>query len=674
MKINKILALGVLALMGFTSCDDPKEPEYTPADKLNGDQVYFPNNEATDVVLSDGQSSFDLQLARVKDDNALSVALTATATSSDGLSTDGIFTVPATVNFAAGEKEINYSVGVDFSRILMGVVYELTVKADTQGVDDPYALTSQTYTIQYSPWGDWQFFSKTKVGSYSFAAATSGSAIVPVFVRYSAIDDYQYQICVPAPFFDDFTDADVQELAGMVDAGEATVAEILDGVFGGMENLWVLDVNTKDLVEEGGEERAWVTMNMQPYYNFTDVGKTYISDCYTFLRDYYHGGVGHDQAMGMVPRNNMTFGNLDETQGIINMTAIVVPESDLQANEGFWSGSVTIQLPGNYKTLDMEVSYAGNFVGNDGQENPVISVTKTTDIAYYRYKLYEGQLSEEAYAAAVAEIKDDRDLPEVSENATQIQFPGLAEGVYTVVFVGWTEEGEALYDTSLTFNFESVKKNDPFKTVGTVEYTDGYLCSVFTGLDPYTWEVELQESNETPGLYRLLNPYTCENSPYASYAVSNGYMTINAVDPKAVYIEQSPLGINLNPAYGDLYAWSMAAYYMENGNALEDIAAAGWCGTLEDGVITFPERSLLLVFSETGDAYYANQWEDPDGMTWSTFMVDMTGSSASKAKHAPKIKLNKNQTVKGQSEFKANLKGGKQLSKEDMLGTRHNIR
>jgi hypothetical protein len=49
----------------------------------------------------------------------------------------------------------------------------------------------------------------------------------------------------------------------------------------------------------------------------------------------------------------------------------------------------------------------------------------------------------------------------------------------------------------------------------------------------------------------------------------------------------------------------MAAYYLDKGYTLESIKGEGYCGTLVNGVITFPVEALLCMFGTDGP-YYAN--------------------------------------------------------------------
>lgn len=135
-------------------------------------------------------------------------------------------------------------------------------------------------------------------------------------------------------------------------------------------------------------------------------------------------------------------------------------------------------------------------------------------------------------------------------------------------------------------------------------YTDGYLSSLF-GLPPDTWEVQIQKKVGEKALYRLVDPYG-ENSPLydpSEYDPSQAYfLEINANDPKGVYIPLCEIGLDWG--YGPISCWSAASRYLEAGNSLAAIKNAGYCGTLVDGVITFPTQTLLVAMGTS--LYYGN--------------------------------------------------------------------
>lgn len=130
-------------------------------------------------------------------------------------------------------------------------------------------------------------------------------------------------------------------------------------------------------------------------------------------------------------------------------------------------------------------------------------------------------------------------------------------------------------------------------SLGTGFYTDYYLGPF--GVAPEGWEVEVQKHASTPGLYRVLDAYY----PYDG----KGNIVINCADPNGCYLEQQDIDMTA-AGIGVIGVYSYAAYYLDRGNTLSAIKNAGYCGTLENGKISFPKSTLLLVYG--GSIYYAN--------------------------------------------------------------------
>lgn len=143
-------------------------------------------------------------------------------------------------------------------------------------------------------------------------------------------------------------------------------------------------------------------------------------------------------------------------------------------------------------------------------------------------------------------------------------------------------------------------------SLGYAEYTEDIMASLFS-IQNLTYQVEVLQHNEETGRYRLVNPYGevyPYNVPGDWDASKDYYLEINASDPQGVYIEEQALGLDWG--YGMTYVYSMAANYMAGGYSLEEIKAAGYCGTLENGVITFPAKTLLVTMESESGWYYAN--------------------------------------------------------------------
>lgn len=155
-----------------------------------------------------------------------------------------------------------------------------------------------------------------------------------------------------------------------------------------------------------------------------------------------------------------------------------------------------------------------------------------------------------------------------------------------------------------TYTFNAVIPA-PWTSLGKCTYTDDIISSLYK-IDNQTWEVEIQKNDVYEGLYRLVTPYA--TYPLGGYnAGGNNDMIIHAENPNRVYFPEFNTGIIADDEYGRIIAVSMGAYYLEGGNDPALIEQKGFFGTLEDGIITFPVKGLLVVEeSEYPNWYYGN--------------------------------------------------------------------
>ena len=295
-------------------------------------------------------------------------------------------------------------------------------------------------------------------------------------------------------------------------------------------------------------------------------------------------------------------------------------------------GAVTVIFPGvvliDYD-YSIKLNYLGHYIDQNDVDNAIIQFTKGADAANYKYVLLDGAVtSAEAEKVALDIIAEKIVAEEDTESGYKI-FPLEETGTYSVVAVTFDETGEAQDYAFVAFEFTPAGTDNPWVSLGFCKYTDDLFIMMYTDDPGYipTYNVEILEHRDTPGLFRLKNAYGADypyNDP-GDYDEGNVYIEINATDPDGVFIDFQSMGVDWGDGTANIY--SFASYFMDRGQSLAQVKADGHCGTYKNGVITFPERELLVNFEGSTSLYYANT----NGM----WKVDMSALRSSAAKSAP---------------------------------------
>ncbi|MDE5554577.1 MAG: hypothetical protein K2J10_05280, partial [Muribaculaceae bacterium] len=173
-------------------------------------------------------------------------------------------------------------------------------------------------------------------------------------------------------------------------------------------------------------------------------------------------------------------------------------------------------------------------------------------------------------------------------------------GRYALVVVAYNSKGEAVSANSSYFYIMD-DEADQWEEYGTAVYYEDVLGSVYPDMTTEKLNVTVEVNKNQPGFYRLVEPY--KNHPYYSSGVyanmyrphdnHKHYLYVHAEDPEAVYIEDSPAGVD--NGYGDVSIFSLAYKYLQDGMSKEEIKELGIFGELDGREITFPNNSFILV-------------------------------------------------------------------------------
>ena len=602
-------ALG-LSLLVMTSCDD--KVEYTPAGGVSGAQVYFSPNPKTQYQLSEDNNSFTIDIYRANANEAITVPVTVT--SDEENTNPGAFSFPDYVSFAAGEKQASYVVTYDLTDMEYDDNQYFTLKIDDAAAT-PYGVQTLDITCVYP--APWTLLGKGQYYDYYWGVQDTEDdwfGPVTVNVYQNDIDPAIYRIS--NPYIEWNGEEDNYFQFRLLQEGEEFLKVTIEG---------------EDLV------------GYADYY--IDYNPNYNDDVYIVWPGRF---VSNDTGEPLDYSYNKVVDWQDDDKTMPGL--IEIAPYYYMFNNGGWNYTtdppIQIIFPG-YTMLDTEISvtYEGMQIsGTSTEANIMANVNLGADVTSAKVGVYFSDFTAQEIAQAI----DNGDI-----NSVEISESGLAlvpfdlshpPDRYSIVADSYVD-GEMRGVGSV--NFSHIQKNNAddnegWTSLGYVDYTDGYVCSRYI-IDAETYSVELQELDSDPGYYRLVNPYG-EPFPYneaGDYQTDiNSYLYIDATNPDQVVIDFSKQ--TLDWGAGELTCYSLAAYYLDNNMSAADVEDEGLFGTLANGVISFPARTLIDLWGGEG-FYYANYAYDAelfmesgtqdylynaDGSLYAPFSVDMSAPSA----------------------------------------------
>ena len=148
---------------------------------------------------------------------------------------------------------------------------------------------------------------------------------------------------------------------------------------------------------------------------------------------------------------------------------------------------------------------------------------------------------------------------------------------------------------------------ETWKPIGTGLFRENFVHAFYMVSTYPEVEVEIMESEQTPGRYRIMNPY----ADYPDFIGSPGcydgeyYITVDASDPERCYVEQSNTGYMIGD--GQVLMVSSIAYDMYMGSGSLDGVDATYFGKLVDGAVTFPAMALLAAAYGENDLFPSDE-------------------------------------------------------------------
>lgn len=541
MKLNKIYFsfMAMLAMM-LTSCSSDDDYQWA---SISGTEVYFSNTLESTVELSTEANSFNVPINRSDDSEELTVNLIVTQAEGS------ILSIPTSVTFAKGEKMAIITVSYSPEAIEFGSYEEASIVIADENLTTPYGSNAYTFKAGATAWVNW------------------GTG-------------YYREDCMTTFFSTENLIAEVTIQRNVIEEGKYRLVNAYGEAYG---------------YNEPGD---WD--DSQDYYitiDATDPDYVYVENSNTGM-DWSYGEVSIQSLVAyyLTKGNSLEaikaahpeyFGTLKD--GVITMPAnsMLISMADYQ-NGGWYSsntnGMFAVALPGSIiADYSAEISYNGIYTNVANEVFAIGDLTlgtnaTTVKAVVTKSNIDANEVAEDILTGAVIEAID------VSAGNIAVPVGNLTGELQIVVAV----IADNAVQTVATARFDYYGGGaEPWTSLGKGYYTDDFIVPLYTqaGL-PYTYEVEIQESNDTPGLYRIVNAYAPVAVAFGETG-GNENILIHAEDAEGVYFLAQPTGLNLGN--GDIIIESEAGYYVaEYGVDLVKRQLPDVFGKLENGVITLP--------------------------------------------------------------------------------------
>ena len=531
MKIKFIIA-SLLLLVGFSSCQKD-EYEYIPAEAATNAQVYFPTTNASQLELGALAGTFNLEIARIDSTKAMDVAITVEPANEN-------YVFPATVSFEAGKSVAK--VPVSYTGLEYDKFDEFTVKID-ESAQTPYGVGSFTFKVGCpAPWTAW-----TNSKS-AWVAAGNDPAAWPMSGDAKATCNYTYKIYWSG------VDGNL-DIFYRQSTVEPSQAQFKITNWGSGVDL-LIDYNT-------------VTGECQVPTQFAAVHSTY--------GDVFIGDIPHYDSKYTYAQFPCVY---DKTTGLFQLNVAYFCSAGM-----FGNNVETIQVNGYYiPDYSVDAEYLGIFT--DKEQKP-----------YAQIALNALGADAEKAVALVVTAADDATAVADALAAGEVTGTDLVVGYNNIaieegmtgelqVVVASVAEGAAMDVQSYSFEYYGGGAN-PWNALGVGYFTDDIVAPLVK-VAPPTYEVEICENTEKPGVYRIMNPYSNSVYPLAEddAAPEGLYLEVNAEDPNGVYVPYQALGFDWG--VGEFGFESIGANLLASGSDFETLKGKGYLGSVVDGVIKFP--------------------------------------------------------------------------------------
>lgn len=426
-KFNFIyLFLALVGVFALTSCEH-QYADYTPGAQDANMGVYLPSTDGFEVTAE--TTSVDVVVARLNNEAAAEVTVRAEDTTSSEL-----FTWPASVSFAAGESEAVFTISFDGSKLEIGKEYAIRVQLD-QAEASSYATSEFIYTIVVpEPWksiGEGIYFDDILWALIEGGEEVQGAGAYVEFQQHELEPNRYRAVNVYAP---------------------ATI-----GAMWGMVPTWMNFT--------AGDADTYVEFDITDPQNVR-FGETIVVDGDSAQVVFLNIAVVGDQQGTLYDTACLVWeeaGPITYKDGVIKFPTTGVELAAFKDGsyagyfgQGNTAGYLQYYFPGTeFVNYDMAVTYDGMYVSPDGATaKAIFNFAFGADVDTYKFAFVPGDITADPAEAIEAIVAGSSDLNIYEGDAETKRWEvELTQGVYTLVAVPYSAEGEAKADNALVYTF-----------------------------------------------------------------------------------------------------------------------------------------------------------------------------------------------------------------------------
>lgn len=408
MKNLKIFFLSALVATAglFTACSE--DNNWSAGELAEGPQAYFSADVQTSYKVSATDNAVTLPVLRIETDGALDVPVLATFAEGE----EGLFNVPASVAFAAGEKSASIDVTFDYADLTPGKSYSFSLTLDDPTLTTPYGNSQVGLTIAVPE---------------PYVLLGKGLIRDDIITTLFSVDNVEWEVEI-------YENTNQPGYIFLKNAYTSLYPYNEPGDYVTEDKYFVVNIADPNqvIIPSQGLGMDW---------NPTDYGEFIVGTA----------------APGTLKDNIITF----PVKGLLVGMMIYS-----EGNFGWYAntnGLFRIALPGAVLTdFTMEAAYVGFRAMVDGSTFPIVAVASEsdTDVASLAFSFVEGDITADFAAEAEAIAADPKNKAEFTMEEDGLRFaecmsPESLEGgkVYTCVVVPYDADGEAAVDSAIAVSF-----------------------------------------------------------------------------------------------------------------------------------------------------------------------------------------------------------------------------